>query len=132
VDNLEYLRQAIEVNSVDHIGPKSTALRVRRDKLLAELNVVDKLIVVSEHATDTSTSVADRIRALLHANPTMAFSPKELMEATHSGEESVRKALTVLVEQGHLLRASRASYQIDPQFELDGWQRARLLRGWED
>jgi hypothetical protein len=100
---------------------------------MAEVESIDRILTVREHSPSASLPVADRVLALLGANPEMTFSPCEIMEAVHAGEESVRKVLTRLAGEGRVRRVAHATYQANSDgYGIDEHTKERLTRKNEE
>lgn len=77
-----------------------------------------RLMVVTDHQPDPDQTVSQRVRAFLEKYPEKKFSPRELMVATRSGEDSVRRALVSfgkLTTEAGYIRHGHAEYAFDPR-----------------
>lgn len=119
----------------------ANALRARLARLRAEAEaamnaareVERKLTAITETKVDTDASVAERIRAFYFQNSSMSFSAGEIAEAIHAPVETVRKTLQRMSDRHEIEHAGYGSYGVsDNFFELNGWDKDRLERNWND
>lgn len=111
----------------------STELLLRREQLVAELEALNRRVgAILNHRPDPSIPVTNRVRLFLSEHQDMTFKVKELAEAVVASEDTVRKALSYLTNNGFLIRSHVGVYGIDPYKGPLDWDSARVLRGWED
>lgn len=92
-----------------------------------------KLAAITDAKIDTDASVAERIRSFYFQNPSMSFSAGEVADAVHAPVETVRKTLQRLTERNEIAHTGYGAYGVSEDFfELNGWERERLNRNWED
>jgi hypothetical protein len=96
------------------------SLRARLARVEAEAEALKRLVVLAEHKPELTKPVTDRIYDMLRANHEWAFSPAEIMEAVHAGEEAVRKALQRLMARGLIEWKGHAAYRVG------SWEANRL------
>jgi hypothetical protein len=89
-----------------------TSMRARLAKVQAEAEALKRLVAIAEHEPELAKPATERIHDMLRANFAWSFSPAEIMEAVHAGEEAVRKALQRLVARGLIERKGHATYSI--------------------
>lgn len=88
----------------------------------AEAEALKRLVAIAEHEPALTKPVTDRIYDMLRSNFEWSFSPAEIMEAVHAGEEAVRKALQRLVARGLIEWKGHAAYGVS------AWEADRLSR----
>lgn len=81
---------------------------------------MQRLVTIAEHQPELTKPVTDRIYDMLRANFEWSFSPSEIMEAVHAGEDAVRKALQRLVTRGVIEHLGHGAYRIN------AWEANRL------
>lgn len=111
---LSSLRAAVAKKKAD----AAQAVIASKEAQLAAAEAEWKLMAVTEHDPDLDQTVSQRVRAFLEKYPRRKFSPMELMAATRSAEDSVRRVLIGFdkptAAKGVYIRHGHAEYAFDP------------------
>lgn len=133
--------QVSKASSRDDATGGAKALRQQVARALAEEEAAKnkreqlerKLAAITDAKVDTDASVAARIRAFYYQNHSMSFSAGEIADAVHASVETVRKTLQRMTERNEIAHTGYGAYGVtDDFFELNGWDKERLNRNWED